>query len=66
METIDGNQVVKMARELERLMARRRRQQKKVDDLDERIRVTRKLLRDLVVPASLAAYDEPLPGEVQP
>lgn len=62
MDQVDGTEVVKLARQLERLMARRRRQQKKLDDLDEAIRTTRKLLRDLTAPMASDQAFGLLPG----
>lgn len=58
----DKQELVTMARELERLLARRRKLAKKVADLDETIRVKKKFLRDLVQPDPVEVY-APLPGE---
>lgn len=46
----DRQQLVVLARTLERLLGRRRRLNKKVADLDEQIRQTRKFLNDLTLP----------------
>ena len=69
MDQTDGNEIVRLARTLERLMARRRREQRRLNELDAAIRTTRKFLRDLVAPmGSAAAYgllDGPLHGETR-
>jgi len=62
-----NTEIVARARELERLMLRRRVALKKVRELDERIRVARKLLADLTrfEPGDLyqpPIGDEGLPG----
>ncbi|OLC20192.1 MAG: hypothetical protein AUH33_04165 [Chloroflexi bacterium 13_1_40CM_68_21] len=66
----EGEQLIKLARELERLMHRRRLALKKLAELDDRLRTTRKFLRDLagsswsVAPDTvvLTAGPDPLPG----
>lgn len=59
----DKQELVTMARELERLLARRRKLAKKVADLDETIRTKKKFLRDLVQPDPLEVYAPPLGAE---
>jgi hypothetical protein len=66
MEIVDGNEVVKLLRQLDALMARRARKRKNFGDLDEVIRAVRRRLRDLTAPlASDQAYGV-LPGKDQP
>ena len=61
----DKQELVTMARELERLLARRRKLATKVADLDETIRTKKKFLRDLVQPDPVEVY-MPLAVERQP
>lgn len=63
MDQVDGREVPKLARLLERLMARRRLEQKKLDDLDEAIRTARTLLRDSTAPMASEQAFGLLPGE---
>ncbi len=50
----DAKQIMKMSMELARLMQRRVRAGAKIRELDEAIRVKRKLLHDLMAPEVLA------------
>ena len=59
----EKQELVTMARELERLLARRRKLAKKVADLDENIRTKKKFLRDLVQPDPLEVYTSPIGEE---
>lgn len=63
MEQVDGREVPKRERPLERPMARRRLEQKKLDDLDEAIRTARTLLRDSTAPMVSDQAFGLLPGE---
>lgn len=57
------SEVVRLARQLERQLARRRRIVKVLDQLDIELRTTRKFLRDLTEPSLPLPGSEPLPGE---
>ena len=60
----DKQELVTMARELERLLARRGKLAKKVADLDETIRTKKTFLRDLVQTDPMVdIYQAPLPRE---
>jgi hypothetical protein len=61
-DTTKALELVKRARELERLLARRRRYAAIVAGLDESIRTAKRLLRDLTAPDP-PDVSEPLPGE---
>ena len=50
-DAIETAALVKQARLVERLLARRRRQLKNLRDLDEELRTARRFLRDLAMPA---------------
>ncbi|HEY4659263.1 MAG TPA: hypothetical protein VIH11_07130 [Gemmatimonadaceae bacterium] len=54
-----GSELVKLARELERAMARRRVSIKRLAALDDAIRTKRKLLRDLAVGVVADVYVNP-------
>ena len=58
----EKQELVTMARELERLLARRRKLAKKIADLDETIRTKKKFLRDLVQPDMVDVYGLPMGG----
>ena len=53
-------QLVTVAREVERLLARRRKRVKALAEVDEELR---KMLRDLTAPDPTEVYREPLPIE---
>jgi len=64
--SIDRKQLVTLARELERLMARARKISAQLDEVHARIRTNRKLLRDLTTPDVAELYgppDEPVDVE---
>lgn len=55
-------ELVKMARNLERLMVRRRKALQKVNELDQDIRATRSLIRQLSLPFTVEAGELPDDG----
>lgn len=54
-----AREIMTRARELERLLARRRKQVKLVTDLDDQVRIARKLLRDLTEEPAGDVYKAP-------
>jgi hypothetical protein len=62
---IDAQELVKLARRLERLMLRRRRTMGVLDGILTDIRVTRKLIADLSNPTADDLY-RPLPADLGP
>jgi hypothetical protein len=54
-----AHELVKRARQLQRLMARRRRKIAELRGLDDDLRVARKLLRDLSAPHPADVYATP-------